>query len=88
MNCLRAGCDHAIGRHEASGPCLADGCDCTGFKGALSAAERRAAAAAALTRCSGCGRRPQREGVGWVNHSGACSRRGREPDMREDSRGR
>ncbi len=85
--CERDGCGHPLGRHMACGPCIIEGCDCTGFHLAT-AAERKARE---VTRCSGCKRRVHAGGP----HGSAlalhgtpligvpCPRKGMGPDRAE-----
>lgn len=82
--CERDNCGHQVNQHEASGPCLVDGCRCPGFA-LFTRAQRKARE---ITRCSGCGRRVRRFGPhGRVETKGTwhdCPRKGLEPDRRED----
>ncbi len=85
--CERDACGHALIHHEASGPCLMDGCECSGFK-LLTRAEREARKSA---RCSGCGQRVKsgnphgsaRDIFGKRITGRPCPRKGLGPDRPE-----
>ncbi len=83
--CERNGCGHPLGRHMACGPCIIDGCNCSGFHMLSGAEKRTAAKAAAITRCSRCARRVRPGGPHGreTNTDEMCPRKGMGPDRAE-----